>query len=434
MAIGAGDAASYLKEYVQLYRQEYQGFIAPSPTGSGHAALSISPYLQAPELICYLASDGAAIAVSSSKPSESEIAGLPRMLMKLGEGVTASHAEAHLRQRGLWEIWCGTLPHPLETAEEIVAPTRIHAFRYDMDLVTLLGRLTFGSLGDFEPQLRSLAAKFWNPAIIRDMCFGTTDKPNERLFHYLELLLHVEAAAWDRRSLWVRVPADIRRDYAFAVTNVRFKGQYGSITLGTSEELARGFFDRLSALKEAIEGFSKLLDTQREEHIFHEYLKVHPVLLDIYGAATSKPRFEYPKGDSPIDKEYVEPDFVICYVGNVYKLVELESPSKWVATKKGHPRSEMSQAAFQIGEWKEYIAEHYDRLKERFPGISVNCKSMVVISRASERSMGPGDMRRRMSQVRLTYGVDEIVSYDELLERAKEAYIRLTSMPFVRKA
>jgi hypothetical protein len=74
----------------------------------------------------------------------------------------------------------------------------------------------------------------------------------------------------------------------------------------------------------------------------------------------SRPRFVYPEGKSPLGKAYVEPDFVIRRPGSRYTVVELERPGKLVATKRGHARAEVTQASFQIAEFKDYIVEHYD--------------------------------------------------------------------------
>src|SRR5205823_4283323 len=117
------------------------------------------------------------------------------------------------------------------------------------------------------------------------------------------------------------------------------------------------FNDRLEALRQAIEAFRALLEEKAEENEreFHEFLNSNSVLLDASGDAVSKPHFTYPTGESPLDKEYVEPDFLIRYPGNSYKLVELERPDKLMATKQGQPRAEVTQAAFQIAEWKDYI-------------------------------------------------------------------------------
>ncbi len=125
----------------------------------------------------------------------------------------------------------------------------------------------------------------------------------------------------------------------------------------------------------------------------------------------------------------MEPDFIIRYPGNSYQLVELERPSKLAATKEGQPRAELTQATFQIAEWKAYIANHADSIRARFPGIALSHTAMVVIGRSTAESFGaardPGAYRQLL---RAQYPEIDFFTYDDLLERARQAYARLSSL------
>jgi hypothetical protein len=191
------------------------------------------------------------------------------------------------------------------------------------------------------------------------------------------------------------------------------------------------YFERLSRVGAAIDSFARLLDetAEGEEAVFHAFLKQYPILLDVYGEAVSKPRFVYPPNASPLGKAYVEPDFVIRYPGNAYRLVELERPGKLVATASGQPRADVTQATFQIAEWRAYIANHYDQLRELFPGISSNNSATVVISRGNARAFGAGrDMTKYKELLRAQFAGIEVLTYDDLIERAREAYARMASL------
>jgi hypothetical protein len=109
--------------------------------------------------------------------------------------------------------------------------------------------------------------------------------------------------------------------------------------------------DRLFRLADAINRFAALLavGTDQHEAVFHAFLVEHPILLDVYGIVESKPRFVYPEGESPLGKQYVEPDFIVRYPGQRYRLIELERPAKQLATRDGHPRVGVTQAAFSLG-------------------------------------------------------------------------------------
>lgn len=391
MTIKAEDAARYLKKYVESYRREYQRFTAPPPKGGGYPALLISPYLYSTELTCHLADDGAAIAdFSWQPPYQWEIAGGPALVVDFPETRTPQEIVDLLKREGIWkkdigiyrivsqdgfpgEVWAGRLPEPQYAAEEAIGgETVIRVFTYEIDWNTLIQRLTFGAFCKIlDLKLPNQSSNLWNPRIMRNLGFATADRQHKIFYHYLELLPHVDEAAWDKRSIWMRVHVDIRRDFAHAIGAGRRQG--ATIAFDKPEAQIDLFYDRLSSLRKAIDKFEVLLEkcSSEDESVFHEFLKENPVLLDVYGEPIYKPRFYYPKGESPLGKKYVEPDFIIRYPGNVYKLVELERPGKAVATKKGHPRAEVSQAAFQIAEWETYILNHYEAIKQRFPGIAV---------------------------------------------------------------
>lgn len=143
-----------------------------------------------------------------------------------------------------------------------------------------------------------------------------------------------------------------------------------------------------------------------------------------------RPRFVYPAGTSPLGKAYVEPDFVIRRPGDRYVLVELERPAKAAATKRGPARAELTQASFQIAEFRDYVLEHYESVKTTFPGINRDPGSMVVISRSTEAAFGDrSDVRRQLQLLREQLRVDEILTYDDLLNRARAALARLSGLP-----
>jgi hypothetical protein len=191
---------------------------------------------------------------------------------------------------------------------------------------------------------------------------------------------------------------------------------------------------KLAVLDQLINRFEKLLNDFPEgnESIFHDFLKENPILIDVYVShkdILSKPRFHYPPEESPLGKSYVEPDFVIKYVGNKYKLIELEKPGKHIATVQGQSTSGVSQAAFQIAEWDAYICNHYDCIKEQFPGISIHRSKMIVIGRKTEKSIGAGrDVKKYMELLSKQYSCEEVCTYDDLLDRAKQAHVALTAL------
>jgi uncharacterized protein YjbI with pentapeptide repeats len=189
-------------------------------------------------------------------------------------------------------------------------------------------------------------------------------------------------------------------------------------------------YSKLSVLETLINRFEKLLDEypQGHEKLFHNFLIENPVLLDVYGEPVSKPKFFYPPGESPLGKKYVEPDVIIRYPGNKYKLVELEKPSKRLGTKQGQPTSELNQAAFQITEWDDYIREYPHLIKNDYPGISSHRSGMVVIGRRTAESVGHGRDIKRYMQLIVNQYPCEVCFYDDLLDKAKQAYEALVAL------
>ena len=404
MKISAVQARDYLAHYIREYRTTFLRLTTAPPEGAGFPRLRISPYAYSKELLCYLARDGAVIADLSVPPD-------------FRGGPITIECNAPL------EVKKGELGEPTAESDGTYGDTRVIVKAYAWSWSELVQRLTLGKVGvrDLDRQ----KTYFWEHATMWNTRFMSPTAGTERFFHYLELVPHIDPAAWDLRSVRARVMSDVRRDFVRAPVGGATILSGGGTSWG--EQFER-LFDRLSVLQQSIVGFEDLLrsDPDGDESLFHEYLKAHPVILDIYGAVESKPRFLYPAEESPLGKAYVEPDFLIAYPGNFYKLVELEKPGKLLATAQGQPRAGIGQAAFQIAEWRTFIAEHYENLKDRYPQISTQCSTRIVVSRTSERSLGQGRNATKMLQLyREQFTVDELMTYDDLLRLARMAYQQL---------
>lgn len=452
MSISPRQVAAYLKEYIKKYRKEFDRLTSPPPTGGGYPKLHISPYLYSKEITCSLANDGAIITDFSWAPFEGwDIAGGPALLVDTPETRVPFSIKKLLADRGLLgknigiyrivdqngitdDIWEGRLPKISKKVEESIDDTKINVVSYNTSLEDLIRRYTYGAFcGIIDIKLQEQKADFWNPHIIRDLGFVTADRKYKTFYHYFEIIRHLENSAWDSRSIWTRVYLDVRRDFVHSIASDNSPGGYFNIG-GNQVDLKEYdlFYDRLSILQDTIDKFEKLLEEQEksEESVFHNFLQSNPIILDVYGDAISKPRFRYPKGESPLDKSYVEPDFIIKYPGNKYKLVELERPGKKMATKQGQPRSEVNQAAFQLTEWEHFIRNYYYKIKDKFPGISNNRTSMLIISRSTAQNFGleSRNINTYMDIANLHFKADEILTYDDLITRAKQAYIKLSGL------
>ena len=454
MALRTTSVADYLADYTKQYRDEYGRLTAPPPTGAGYPALRISPYLDSPTIECVLSPDGALI-YSEREPPDYEwwIAGGPAMMVDYEPSRTPSAIVDLLKREGLWgkpigiyrlvaktvlpdAVWSGRIEPVDEEASVHVAGTEIRVRRTDLTRKEVVQRMTYGALAEIlDLKLPGPEAPFWEKSlIVRRMGFMTADRVNRRFLDYLELLHHGDPAAWDPRAIPTRVQVDVRRDFGVTFGAVAEKASGGSMSFG-GKSWIQPFFDRLTVLRNTLEQFAALLEDNGDaaEGVFHTFLEANPILLDVYAEPVSKPRWKYPPGESPLGKTHVEPDFVLKYADGSYRLVELERPAKMLATVQGQPRSEVNQAAFQIAEWRAYIANHYDLLKASFPGIGIRNAGMIVISRSAAVSFGVGrDPRKYKELLSSQYPGIDIYTYDELLERARQAYIRLASLAVVR--
>ncbi len=413
------DVHNYLTAYHIHYSVRYHTFFTEHPPkGAGYPKLEISPYPFRRDSTCFLARGGAIVAFKGYEDEP-------------WEGSTFS------MEAGGNSKYAAGLPEPIYTSELSVGgeDTGSRLYAFDLTLEQLFNQLTCNALPQIfqnNTLLKQLSENFWEPIIIRNIRFQTADLKYVRSFKRMEILLHLDKAAWDQRSVPARVMNDIRRDFALAAVSDVQKD--GDIILGAA---ARGyFFEKLDSLRIAIDKFKKLLDdnTQAPEQVFHDFLKQHPIILDAYAQrVNSKPRWRYPSvDDSLVGKAYVEPDFVIKYPDNSYKLIELEKPGKNIATQQGQPSAEFNQAVFQTAEWMAYIHNHYDLLKDEYPSISNRVQPVVVISRSTEfgvrhASRSVSLMKEHLSQM---YKGMDFFFYDDLLERAMQMYQQLASLGF----
>lgn len=445
--------SSYLLRYCNEYKSEYGRLTEDHPNGGGFPRLPISPYVNGSDLICLVLPDGVVIYDGVSEPNyQWWIAGGPALKVDYEPTLTPSEVTDLLKKEGIYgknigisrivskttltdEIWKGQLGEPLtRTTLRISENQNINILTHGINLKEAVKRLTFGSFGDvLNIHLPDEKSDFWHPHIIRNLGFFPADLNNKKFYNYLEFSPHIEISAWDPRSIAVRVKADVRRDFASYLAN---KQGGGRISFGADhtieDDWSKKFTSVLIKFKDVIEGFENILRYQNDAHeaVFHKYIEDNPILLDVYGECKSKPQFRYPNGKkSPIGKTYVEPDFVVSYSNESYKLVELERANKTMATKQGHPKQDFNQAAFQTGEWLHYIKNHYQEIKDEYPGISSKCTTSVIMSRSHESSFGGyKELKSYIELMKETSSVDEILTYDDLLERAKAAYAKLTSL------
>lgn len=443
----ATDILRYIPNYIEAYRREYNKLIALPPNGPGLPQAPLSPFLQCRRFEVILAVDGVIIFVADEAPEyDWWIAGGPAIKVDYEPSRTPAWALAVLSNNGLLgkpigiyrivskellpeRIWNGHLPSHVKQTE-LTDSSKIQIMQLDVGVDEAVARLTFGAFGRvLDVYLERNRADFWKPHIITEFGFFNAELTGKRFCNYIEILPHIDRAAWDTRTISLRAAADVRRDFA------RFTGsENGGATLsfGEYDQWVERYQRSLHKLLEATIEFEALLRTNSDavEDVFHQFLEKNPILLDPIGKVVSKPRLSYPNGKtSPDGKSYVEPDFIVISPVGSYRLIEIERASKGLATKAGHARQDLAQAAFQIAEWKQFIAQNYHVLEDRFPNISENSPSAIILSRSTQKGFeSEALLRSKVDQLRRQFNVDEILTYDDVLKNARSLYDKLSNL------
>ena len=452
MRIGIEKLGDFIFNYISKYRDGYESFTSKPPEGAGYPKYSISPFLNSEEFEVMLVEDGVVIIEKAEEPEyQWYIAGGPALKVDLEPTRTPAKVTQILESNGLVgknigiyrivakeeiksDVWQGVINN-ISNSKKVINDdlnVSLHLMEINTSLEKLICNLTFGAFGVvLDAHLPNTETYFGEPHIIEKMGFFPADLNNRRFFNYLEIYGHSDNSAWDERIINLRVKSDLRRDFAKNLSNPKVNSG-GLISLGTTNQWLENYTNRLSKLKNAIDDFRNILlfNSNETEDVFHNLIERHPILLDVYGSCESKPKFIYPDyHKSPIGKSSVEPDFIISYADQSYKLVELERASKNVVTKQGQPRAEVGQAAFQTAEWVHYIREHYNIIRERYPGIHTKYKTSLIMSRSTQLSFSNSDDISRYKEIIIQqYNIDEFLTYDDLFERACTAYTVLTGL------
>lgn len=448
MSLSAEEMSAFIFAYARRYREEYAHITTPAPAGPGYPALITSPFLSRSKLEIYITKDGVVITEVVDPGYQWYIAHGPALSIDYEPTRTPPSVTKYIKDNGLTgvsgiyrivskknipaPVWKGRIQNitrELKTEDENIL---LHIFETNSTLDYLVRELTFGAYGIvLDMHLPDQTHSFGSSHLTQNLGMFPADLCNHRFFKHLEIFGHSDAAAWDPRIINLRVGQDIRRDLAKSLSDPTGTNN-GTLRLGGDSSWIESYNNRIAILQHAITDLKAALQQKSEdiESVFHEILVKHPLLLDVYGTCESKPEFHYPNGlKSPIGKSKLQPDFLIKYSDQSYKLIEIERPSKSIATVQGQPRAEVSQAVFQTAEWTHYIATHYHLIADRYPGIQAKCKTSVIMSRSNQESFkNIDDIRAYMGLIAKQYNIDEFLTFDDLLERACTAYALLTGL------
>lgn len=457
MPITANLLATFLFAYARSYREAHARATTPPPSGPGYPRLPCSPFLVASVFDAYITENGVVIDHQGKEPGHQWfIAGGPALKVDYEPTRTPPRVNEILKAEGLigkpigiyrivaktpmrQSVWRGRV---LGVAREVTISDpeleiTLNIKEVRGSLAAVVNAISFGAYGHvIEIVLPNPQSPIGRPHLIRNFGIFTADLKGRRFFTHLEIHGQADAAAWDERTIQLRVEGDLRRDLASLLADPTQGGgglmSFGHVPDWRVPHWLIPYSDRLARLGRSIEALRAALQNRAEvvEAEFHELLLTHPLLLDVYGICESKPRFIYPDGArSPVGKASLEPDFLVRYSDQSYKLIEIERPSKNVVTAQGQPRAEVTQAAFQCAEWLHFIKTHYQTLVARYPEIQARCKTAVIMSRTNQLSFkGVDDISTYKGLMAELYRIDEFYTYDDLYDRARTAYDLLSGL------
>jgi hypothetical protein len=158
-----------------------------------------------------------------------------------------------------------------------------------------------------------------------------------------------------------------------------------------------------------IDAFETLISQDQSEEIYQRFLMDNPVLIDPLASEI------LPKKKLGLD--FVT-DFVVRRLDNEYVLVEIERPQDSLFTGSHDFTARFTHAIGQIIDFQEWVDQHGEYARTLMPGIS-SPRGLLLMGRRSQLSDRQTAKLKRYS---LTLSAVDILTYDDLLERAKNFY------------
>lgn len=161
--------------------------------------------------------------------------------------------------------------------------------------------------------------------------------------------------------------------------------------------------------------FADLLSEEVDEKTLHEFIRLHPALLSLYGRTVDS--------EVRLGNQY-RIDLVVRTndVRESVLLVELEHHRHSIFTASGQPRAEISHAVQQVQDWFRWIRENPNHeFSKSLDGIPP--EGLVVAGRSRELTE---ERRTRLAHLNATNPV-RIITYDELLGRFGDAILNRLS-------
>jgi len=319
----------------------------------------------------------------STSSAESSFSELREFLVYCEEPPPDRHSIPHLASRALLkkgvrgvQTLVSALPEaPGTTYASVILESLWYAGRGSQPPDYILGLLIPGSTLDdqFSAETVSAAREAFHDLVVESY-------EDEQLFELLVGFLF-------RASLYQRPGQNIFRQQIFEV--------FSEATIKLTNRL--------------INALETLIGTDQSEEEYQRFLMENPVLIDpLASEILSKKK---------LGLEFVT-DFVVRRLDNEYVLVEIERPQDSLFTGAHDFTSRFTHAIGQIIDFQEWVDQHGEYARTLMPGIS-SPRGLLLMGRRSQLSDRQASKLKRYS---LTLSALDILTYDDLLERARNFY------------
>ncbi len=331
---------------------------------------------------------------------------------------------------------------PAQLSKQLSDGTKIEIVKTDQSLQNFVLRAT---LGMFKMSSGENVAEFGRHNGLRRFTIQNDAIKKERHVSQIDSYYYLDKSGWEPKNAWLYAFYDIRYDIASAIAEQEKVGKTytvdggGQITATPTDTIWREYDikakigSKLAQFSSDIQEFERLLiecgDSQ--ERKFLEYLDSHSHLLDIYAVFIHpQPFIEIPEKElCTISGMRRIPDYIAKYRDDTYLLIELERPSKPIFVgKDNQPTNQLTQSVNQTSTWDEII-RCFGAYLTKYSGIQ-NHRNLVIIGRENAQKFSTfEEFRSELNRLNQMFrNVATIITFDELVERAKVAIARIRAI------
>lgn len=413
-AVSSNQLLEFITKYVEAYRKEANSLIKEPPLGAGYPSSLVNRvYLDSRLIRAYL----------------------------LNDAVVISDVIEHVSSEGFETDRSMEILHA-KLSKQFLDGTKIEVVLVNHTLQNFISTAT---LGLFKIKAKESVNEFGKRNGLRKFLIKNSFLRKERYVSQIDCYHYLDKEGWEPRNAWIYAFYDVRYDIASTIATQEQVGKTYSVKrqgeiISTPTNLIWHEYDiktklgsKLIKFSKDIEDFEKLLIESGNsiEQEFLDYLDRNTHLLDIYAISIEpQPFIEIPEQElCTISGSGRFPDYIAKYSDDSYLLIELERPSKPIFVGKDNRQShELTQSINQVATWDEIISCFGNYLK-KYPGIR-NHRNLVVIGRENSQKFDSiEEFNSELNRInRLYNGRISVITFDELVKRAKTAVSRIRAI------